>query len=124
MTLIDPENCWIWPGAVRQEDGRGRIGNRYAYRVIYEAVTGAAVPDDLVLHHECHTPGCVNPFHLSPVSRAEHLEEHRPLMKITCRNGHVLGGTNLYVWRGKRYCRACHKENQRRQRARKKESVA
>jgi len=110
-------DCWLWQGTIRL-DGRPMVGNGlYAYRVIYEAVIGSPVPTDGVLHHLCGVPECVNPFHLSPLSRADHLDEHRPLMRVTCRNGHTLGGENLYMWRGKRYCRACHRNNSRKQRA-------
>ena len=116
----DEDPCWRWGGHNRSSDGRPVIDNRYVYKIIYEAVSGQTIPDDYVLHHKCGNPWCVNPRHLESLTRGQHLNEHRPVMKIKCRNGHVLGGDNLYEWHGKRYCKACHRENQRKQRAAKK----
>lgn len=125
MTAQDLQGeCWRWPGAERASDGRPMLRDQYAYRTIYEAVAGRPIPEGAVVHHLCERPWCVNPFHLTPLGRDEHLSEHRPSMRITCRNGHVLGGDNLYEWRGKRYCRACHNANERKRRARARQRQA
>jgi hypothetical protein len=45
----------------------------YVHRVLYEALIGP-VPDGLVLDHECCHRGCVNPYHLEPVTVKENTE--------------------------------------------------
>jgi len=71
--------CWIWTGA-RDEDGYGRVWANgttgRAHRVIFEALKGA-IPEGLVLDHLCHTPSCVNPDHLEPVTIRENVRRGR-----------------------------------------------
>lgn len=66
--------CWLWQGSVRGYGyGCITIGSRtdksrrnaQAHRVCYEQFVGP-IPDGLVLLHECDTPACINPKHLSP----------------------------------------------------------
>lgn len=70
MYQVRPDGCWYWIGNI--EFGYGRIGNRLAYRVIYEQQKGP-VPAGLELDHTCRNRACVNPDHLEPVSRRENV---------------------------------------------------
>ena len=63
--------CWPWPGRHRASDGRAFLGPRPAARVLYEAACGP-VPPGMDLHHTCGNAWCVNPWHLEPLSRADH----------------------------------------------------
>ena len=39
--------------------------------------TGIFDDDDMVAHHTCRTPNCINPLHLFPVTQATHREIHK-----------------------------------------------
>lgn len=69
-------SCWIWTGAITAH-GYGTVGidgrTRPVHRVVYEALTGEAIPDGLDLDHLCRVRSCVNPDHLEPVSRSENV---------------------------------------------------
>lgn len=58
--------CWLWTEYTNQ-DGYGRIkyqGRKYqAHRLSYHAFVGA-IPENLCVLHNCHTPACINPDHL------------------------------------------------------------
>lgn len=64
-------NCWVWLGALSPE-GYGRVGTKYAHRIVYEQHVGP-IPPGLQLDHLCRNTRCVNPAHLEPVTRAENL---------------------------------------------------
>ncbi len=62
-----PSSCWEWTGN-RTLDGYGVCsagGHRAqtASRIAYE-LTHGAIPDGLVIMHQCDNPPCVNPSHL------------------------------------------------------------
>jgi HNH endonuclease len=71
--------CWIWRGP-RNPLGYGRLTRPFgqhrpfsrAHRVVYEA-TGYVLPSDADLHHVCRVRQCVNPDHLEPLTRSDHL---------------------------------------------------
>lgn len=63
----DNNECWPWTGCTTA-NGYGRASrdggaNVLAHRRAYELVFGA-IPDGLVVLHQCDTPACVNPAHL------------------------------------------------------------
>ena len=112
--------CWVWPGH-RDSNGyalgarsRGRGSRRVAiHRFVYEQLVGP-IPDEHVLHHVCGVKHCVNPQHVIPLTRAEHLDEHprdpRPLV-THCLRRHEFDAENTYVApNGQRFCRACGRE--------------
>lgn len=77
---IDPEtDCWVWAKSLLT-GGYGQIqrgGTRLrAHRVYYEKHVGP-IPEGNDLHHLCGNRKCVNPDHLEPLSRTEHIREHQ-----------------------------------------------
>jgi hypothetical protein len=77
--------CWLWPGKLRDSDGRPHVTlgmddavrfgqlDAFAYRITYQALRGP-IPEGLVLDHLCRTPACVNPWHLEPVTQAVNVQ--------------------------------------------------
>lgn len=126
--VICENGCWEWIGP---KVGRGygnivwrlpgkprRYRHKVAHRVAYETMRGP-IPDGLTLDHLCRNRGCVNPWHLEPVtSRENTLRGISPAAvnaRLThCKRGHPLSGDNLRLVQspsGKRgrSCRTCAK---------------
>jgi hypothetical protein len=112
------DGCWLWTAATN-EFGYGifRIDGRNvrAHRWAYEDLVGP-IPKGLVLDHLCRTPACVRPDHLEPVTQKVNSERGAPggrvwrSLKTHCPAGHPYEGDNLYVYDGKRFCKACRAE--------------
>jgi hypothetical protein len=79
--VIDQGGCWIWQ-RTRSKAGYGRVRDgvrmRFAHVVWYERTVGP-VPHGKVLHHRCGRGhlGCMNPYHMQPVSPAENAQLSR-----------------------------------------------
>jgi len=74
----DPEGHWIWKGG--GTDGYGVIAIRKGYtmkahRFIYSVLRGLGDSSNDV-HHECPIKLCVNPDHMSLMSRGAHVAMH------------------------------------------------
>jgi hypothetical protein len=130
--VISPTGCWLWPGA---DDGRGygqvNLGRRSAagnklpekvHRAVWEHVNGP-IPPDRELHHDCRVTLCFRPdeehvaLELTPAAHAAlHAAE-----RTHCRNGHERTPENVRIdpRTGQRYCRPCHREDERRRRRRR-----
>lgn len=70
-----PESCcWHWGGKLDKE-GYGKTWDgfkeRRAHKMSYEVFVGP-VADGMDLHHKCEQRECVNPSHLSQVTRSAH----------------------------------------------------
>lgn len=122
---LDPAtDCWVWNG-YRLPFGYGQAyfdGARLrVHRVMYEEFI-AAIPDGLVLDHLCQNPPCCNPWHLEPVPQAENVRRGRggrwQTDKTHCPSGHAYDEANTRVYQGRRYCRACIRDDSRVRRAR------
>lgn len=114
--------CWVWLKS-RMSAGYGQYTKRDglrggAHRAYYQLHVGP-IPPDREVHHLCENKLCVNPEHLTLVTRAEHARMGKSATKTHCIHGHPLGGDNLYVDpRGRRQCKTCRREALARHRAR------
>jgi hypothetical protein len=73
---VRPDGCWIYGESDGYKQVLGADGVVPAHRWFYETLVGP-IPEGHHLHHECGTPACVNPEHLTPLTPAEHVLEHR-----------------------------------------------
>ena len=129
-----PDGCWEWTGS-RNAAGYGQISingrTRSAHRVSYELFVGP-IYDALTIDHLCGHTWCVNPDHLEPVSGAENTRrawkdrDRAPRARKThCYRGHPYAGDNVYTdKRGRRFCRACKAETDRKRQAARKGASA
>lgn len=121
----DPSACWEWTGARVGEHGSVKVPGKSSvltHRATWLALVGP-IAAGLVLDHDgatgCHNRACANPAHLQAVT--QWVNQHNgPLTnaaKTHCRNGHLLGGDNVFpglARAGRRQCRTCSIEGSRR----------
>jgi hypothetical protein len=116
-------DCWLWTGGLDRY-GYGKFYLQYrtliAHRVGYEFLVGP-IRDGDELDHTCHKRDsgcipsscmhrrCVNPDHLEPLTRADHVLRTAE-GGTRCRHGHRYTEENTY-WRsnGRRECRTCRR---------------
>jgi len=68
------------------------------------------IPEGVHLHHTCKNRACVNPWHLEPLTAADHVREHAAA-KTHCPQGHPYEGDNLRInTAGARVCRECQRQ--------------
>jgi hypothetical protein len=73
----DPSGCWIWTGA-RYTHGYGSLwwqGKAHrAHKLAWEEKNGA-IPDGLLLRHDCDNKRCVNPGHMRLGTHADNARD-------------------------------------------------
>ena len=122
--------CWLWIGSGHSA-GYGSIfyngKSDYAHRVSYILQYGE-IPDGLQIDHLCRVRSCVNPDHLEAVTprvntkrgnASESLQSHYDLnrLKTHCPHGHEYSEENtLHTACGRRQCKTCNRDRQRRYR--------
>lgn len=79
FTRSTQDQCWTWRGAMR--NGYGSVNGHQAHRIVYEMEIGF-IPFGHDLHHQCSNRGCVNPYHLIPLTPQEHGLVHASLSKV------------------------------------------
>lgn len=127
---VNPEpmsGCWLWSGGCTPKGYGvfwGDRGREYAYRFAYRILVAEFSEEQI--DHKCSNPYCVNPDHLEPVSGRENLSRTRERGRgfvpppthgheTHCPKGHPYSGDNLYIRpNGKRECRECLRDQQRR----------
>ena len=137
ISIGEIDDCWEWCGAM-SGSGYGRITVNYkqvqAHRYVYSLFMGN-IPNELDLCHKCDNRSCVNPNHLFIGSRSDNMRdaarkgrlfsqnhngEHYCLKKTKCVNGHYYLPDNLLITNtGKRRCKRCTYESNRRSKLRK-----
>lgn len=116
-------NCWLWTASLSHA-GYGRFcplpsGYVPAHRWAYEQENGP-LPEGLECDHLCRTPSCIRPSHIEAVTHRENLLRGqtvaaRSAQATHCPQGHPYDEANTYVCpRGKRQCRQCRREANRR----------
>lgn len=123
-----PTPCWDHVNRPKR-DGYRRIvfeGRQISlHRLVYETLRGP-IPTNYEIDHLCRHRGCCNPWHLEPVTGRINILRGASVSaenarKTHCPSGHPYSGSNLRVDdTGRRYCRACARERQRKYRSRKK----
>lgn len=80
--------CRIWLQA-HDRDGYTRVrfqGKRYgSHRLAYEAFVGP-IPEGFDIHHECGYADCVNPLHLTALSKEDHRALHADVEALCASN--------------------------------------
>jgi hypothetical protein len=122
LSKIDKtDGCWLWKSAIaRNGYGVFRLAGKtvYAHRLSFAIHRGSPSPL-LVIDHLCRTRNCVNPDHLRELDRGENVSIGRSVLRerTHCANGHEFTDFNTRRESGRRVCRVCHNERNRKFRA-------
>jgi hypothetical protein len=113
------DGCWLWLGpqtpggyGLAQYKGHGTTAHRAVYQLM-----GGIIPEGLDLGHKCHVRLCVNPNHVTPMTRSENLFDKLPVSG--CKHGHPFSAENFSIVHRsdgavERRCKICHRERNRR----------
>ncbi|MGI0130982.1 MAG: HNH endonuclease [Thermoplasmata archaeon] len=116
-------DCWIFTGTPSERYGKLRWEGTmfYAHRLTYELLRGP-IPPKHDLHHDCKHHRCLNPAHMTPLTRSAHTALEGNVYpyrekawaherSVThCPHGHPYDESNTYRdRRGRRSCRVCRR---------------
>ncbi len=108
--------CWTWTGNV-DPGGYGTFwtggGRAKAHRWSYEFFV-ADIPHGLQLDHLCRNRGCVNPWHLEPVTARVNTLRSEGITAAHARRTTCLHGHPLEQAGDRRVCRTCRRAADRR----------
>lgn len=123
---INDGGCWLW-GNTLDARGYGRMHPHMAHRWAYKEFIGQ-ISDQLVVHHTCYTPACVNPAHLEPATHYENIIEKGKTNAayLNSKKEHCIHGHDLkysYTYKRKygvtRVCIECQKRRMQKYRNKK-----
>lgn len=124
--LSTPEpmsGCIIWIGT-RNRDGYGLVCHegkmQSAHRVAWELEHGP-IPEGLEIDHRCRLRPCINTAHMRLATRRENVLCSNAVsalaaQRTACPQGHAYSGVDN---KGRRICRTCAREANRRYEARR-----
>jgi hypothetical protein len=73
IVRVPESGCWLWIGNLNN-NGYGKIEEKYAHRVSYEIEHGP-IPDGKFVLHSCDVTCCVNPNHLRLGSQKDNMQD-------------------------------------------------
>ena len=131
--VFDPTKHWSEYPCIEWERRRSEHGygifthqsrGNLAHRVAYNLIRGS-IPDDLEIDHLCRNKPCFCPAHLEAVTHIENLrrapdwtEFHS--RKTHCPQGHPYTAENTRMYQGRRFCRECGRDAERKYKLRLK----
>ncbi len=122
--------CHVYRGG-KDSNGYGLVRadnkNTRAHQYVWVKEIGP-IPEGLVIDHQCRNRGCCNTDHLRAVTHQVNMTENivgaswqLGKAKTHCLRGHCYNEENTIISKmGTRQCRACHREETRRRRQKKK----
>ncbi len=129
----EKSECWLWQGHVDKNTGYGRIvenGEKrprklQAHRVSL-LVHGIKLEENLVVDHICRTRACVNPDHLRQVTLGVNTLENSASIQAANKKKTHCPRQHPYDLKsgGRRYCRRCLREKNKKWRANLKHAQA
>jgi len=110
------DECWIWKGS-KSGCGYGYFfyhgADKGAHRMALQFKLGRPITEGLQACHNCNNSKCVNPSHIREDTVSSNIKDlvlagnHNNARKTHCKRGHEFTPANIYLYRGKRHCRAC-----------------
>lgn len=124
---VAESGCWLWTRPLHPS-GYGRLSvcgrNIYAHVFAYTCWVGD-VPEGMELDHRCRVRHCANPDHIEAVTPSENQSRgNNGSRRLVCNAGHWVLGDNVRWYRGRRLCRQCDRDKQRRYYAANRKTLA